>query len=80
MSNALIAIDKSGSFRVCASITTDLVQEAAKIHDTTPTATAGLGRVLTAAGMMGILMKDEGSKLTVNFKGEGPAKQILPLL
>ncbi|MBQ6370636.1 MAG: Hsp33 family molecular chaperone HslO, partial [Firmicutes bacterium] len=45
MSNALIAIDKSGSFRVCASITTDLVQEAAKIHDTTPTATAGLGRV-----------------------------------
>ena len=77
MSNALIAIDKSGSFRVCASITTDLVQEAAKIHDTTPTATAGLGRVLTAAGMMGILMKDEGSKLTVNFKGEGPAKQIL---
>lgn len=77
MSNALIAIDKSGSFRVCASITTDLVQEAAKIHDTTPTAAAGLGRVLTAAGMMGILMKDEGSKLTVNFKGEGPAKQIL---
>ena len=77
MSNALIAIDKSGSFRVCASITTDLVQEAAKIHDTTPTATAGLGRVLTAAGMMGILMKEEGSKLTVNFKGEGPAKQIL---
>ena len=77
MSNALIAIDKSGSFRVCASITTDLVQEAAKIHDTAPTAAAGLGRVLTAAGMMGILMKDEGSKLTVNFKGEGPAKQIL---
>lgn len=77
MSNALIAIDKSGSFRVCVSITTDLVQEAAKIHDTTPTAAAGLGRVLTAAGMMGILMKDEGSKLTVNFKGEGPAKQIL---
>lgn len=77
MSKALIAIDKSGSFRVCACITTDLVQEAAKIHDTTPTAAAGLGRVLTAAGMMGILMKDADNKLTVNFKGDGPAKQIL---
>lgn len=77
MSKALIAIDKSGSFRVCATITTDLVQEAAKIHDTTPTATAGFGRVLTAAGLMGILMKDDDNKLTVNFKGDGPAKQIL---
>ena len=77
MSKALIAIDRSGSFRVCAAITTDLVREAARIHDTTPTATAGLGRVLTAAGMMGILMKDADNKLTVNFKGDGPAKQIL---
>lgn len=77
MSKALIAMDRSGSFRVCATITTDLVREAAKIHDTTPTATAGLGRVLTAAGMMGILMKDADNKLTLNFKGEGPAKQIL---
>lgn len=77
MSKALIAMDRSGSFRVCAAITTDLVQEAAKIHDTTPTATAGLGRVLTAAGMMGILMKEPDNKLTVNFKGDGPAKQIL---
>ncbi len=77
MSKALIAIDKSGSFRVCAAITTDLVAEAVKIHDATPTAAAGLGRVLTAAGMMGILMKEENAKLTVNFKGDGPAKQIL---
>ncbi len=77
MSNALIAIDKSGSFRVCAGVTTEMVQEAARIHDTTPTATAGLGRVLTAAGLMGILMKDSDNKLTVNFKGDGPAKQIL---
>ena len=77
MSKALIAMDRSGSYRVCACITTDLVQEAVKIHDCTPTAAAGLGRVLTAAGMMGILMKDPDNKLTVNFKGDGPAKQIL---
>ena len=50
MNKALIAIDRSKSFRVYLTISTDLVQEAAKIHDTTPLASAGLGRVLTAAG------------------------------
>ena len=54
-----------------------MVQEAAKIHDTTPVASAGLGRVLTAAGLMGIMLKDPEDKLTVNFKGDGPAGQIL---
>ena len=77
MSKALIAIDKSGSYRVYITITTDMVQEAAKIHDTTPVVSAGLGRVLTAAGLMGIMLKDPEDKLTVNFKGDGPAGQIL---
>lgn len=77
MSNALIAIDKSGSYRVYITITTDLVQKAADLHDTTPLAAAGLGRVLTAGGLMGIMMKNKNDKLTVSFKGEGPAKQIL---
>ena len=77
MSNSLIAIDKSGSYRVYITITTDMVQKAADLHDTTPLAAAGLGRVLTAAGLMGIMMKNDKEKLTVSFKGEGPAKQIL---
>lgn len=77
MSKALIAVDKSGSYRVYITVTTDMVQKAADIHDTTPLASAGLGRVLTAAGLMGIMLKNEDDKLTVNFKGDGPAKQIL---
>ena len=77
MNKALIAIDRSKSFRVYLTISTDLVQEAAKIHDTTPLASAGLGRVLTAAGLMGIMLKDADNKLTLHFKGDGPAKQIL---
>ena len=77
MNKALIAIDRSKSFRVYLTVSTDLVQEAADIHDTTPLAAAGLGRVLTAAGLMGIMLKDEGSKLTLHFKGDGPARQIL---
>ena len=77
MSKAIIAIDKSKSFRVYVTITTDLVQEAVTIHDTTPVTSAGLGRVLTAAGLMGIMMKNPQDKLTINFKGDGPAEQIL---
>ena len=77
MNKALIAIDRSKSFRVYLTISTDLVQEAAKIHDTTPLASAGLGRVLTAAGLMGIMLKDDDNKLTLHFKGDAPARQIL---
>lgn len=77
MSNAYIGLDKSGSYRVYLAVTTDLVEEARRIHGTTPVATAGLGRVLTGAGIMGLMLKNESDKLTVIFKGDGPAKQIL---
>ena len=77
MSKAIIALDKSKSFRVYLTITTDMVEQVRNIHQTTPLATAGLGRVLTAAGLMGIMMKNGHDKLTVQFKGEGSARQIL---
>ncbi|MBQ9931512.1 MAG: Hsp33 family molecular chaperone HslO [Firmicutes bacterium] len=77
MQNAIIAMDKSGSYRVYMAVTTDMVREACKIHEPTPTASAGLGRVLTAAGLMGIMLKGEKDKLTIQFKGDGPAQEIL---
>ena len=77
MKNVITGIDKSGSYRVYLAITTEMVEEARKIHDTTPLASAGLGRVLTGAGLMGLDMKNETDKLTVLFKGDGPAEQIL---
>lgn len=77
MSNVYTAIDKSGSYRVYLAVTTDLVEEARVIHDTSPVATAGLGRVLTGTGLMGLMLKNQSDKLTVIFKGDGPAKQIL---
>lgn len=77
MSKVLTAMDKSGSFRVYLTISTDMVEEARQIHQTTPLATAGLGRVLTGAGLMAMLLKNDSEKLTVQFKGDGPAKQIL---
>jgi molecular chaperone Hsp33 len=60
------------------AITTDMVEEARKIHDTTPLASAGLGRVLTGAGLMGFDMKNPTDKLTVLFKGDGPAEGSVP--
>lgn len=77
MNKVITAIDKSKSYRVYLAITTDLVEEAREIHQTTPLATAGLGRVLTGAGLMGLLLKNKSDKLTVQFKGDGEAQQIL---
>lgn len=77
MSKAIIAIDKSRSYRVYLAITTDMAEHARTIHQTTSLATAGLGRVLTAAGLMGIMLKNPQDKLTIQFKGDGPAQQIL---
>lgn len=77
MSKVLTATDKSGSFRVYLTITTAECAEAARIHETSPTASAALGRVLTGAALMGAQLKEEEHRLTVQFKGDGPAKQIL---
>jgi molecular chaperone Hsp33 len=77
MANALIGMDKSGSFRVYLTISTAMVEEARQIHDPTPLAIAGLGRVLTGAGLMGLQLKGDREKLTLHFKGDGPARQIL---
>ena len=77
MNKALIGIDKSGSFRVYLAITTTMAEDARQIHHTTPLATAALGRVLTGAGIMGLMMKEPDNKLTMQFKGDGPAREIL---
>lgn len=77
MSKVLTAIDKSGSFSVDLTISTEVAETARQIHQTTPLATAALGRVLTGAALMGLSLKKPDDKLTVQFKGDGPAKQIL---
>ncbi|MDO5424413.1 MAG: Hsp33 family molecular chaperone HslO [Eubacteriales bacterium] len=58
--------------RAFAATTRELVEEARKAHNTSPVATAALGRLLTAGGMMGVMMKGEKDILTLQIKGEGP--------
>ena len=57
--------------------TTAMVEEMRRIHNTTPVATAALGRTLTAASMMGDEIKDEHGSITVQIKGDGPLGTIL---
>lgn len=61
-----------GQIRVFAATTGNLVEEARKIHNTSPVATAALGRLLTGAAMMGSMMKGRGDLLTVQIMGDGP--------
>ena len=61
---------------VCAS-TTNLVEEARKLHDLSPLATAAMGRVLTITSLIGAEMKNETDKLTIQIKGNGPIGKIV---
>jgi molecular chaperone Hsp33 len=62
--------------RGLAAVTTDLVEEARQRHGTYPTATAALGRALTAALLLGGLGKD-GERVSLEFSGDGPLRGIL---
>ena len=54
-----------GQIRAFASTTRDLVEEARKAHNTSPVATAALGRLLTAGAMMGSMMKNNDNGITL---------------
>lgn len=58
--------------RVFAATTRTMVEEARRRHDTSPVVTAALGRLMTAAGMMGTMLKGEKDLLTLQVHGSGP--------
>ena len=58
--------------RIFAASTRDLVEKAREIHNTSPVATAALGRLLTAGAMMGSMMKGEKDLLTLQIQCSGP--------
>ena len=67
-----------GAIRVFAAVTTDLVNEAQRIHHTYPVATAALGRLLTGAAIMGAAgLKNETDSMTVQIKGEGEITNLV---
>lgn len=62
--------------RAFAATTRDLVEHARQAHNTSPIATAALGRLLTAGAMMGIMMKGEEDLLTIKIQSSGPIEGL----
>ncbi|MEQ8200794.1 MAG: Hsp33 family molecular chaperone HslO [Syntrophomonadaceae bacterium] len=70
-------IDRDKNIRVFLARTTHLAEEAHQRHETSATATAALGRVMTAAVMMASDLKGEEDSVTIRVKGDGPAGTII---
>ena len=62
--------------RAFAATTRKLVEHARSAHNTSPGATAALGRLLTAGAMMGVMMKGEQDLLTLKVQGSGPIEGL----
>lgn len=65
-----LAYDGKVSIKCISS--TDMVEEARKLHDLSPTASAALGRLLTITSIMGYETKEEKGSITNQIKGDGP--------
>ncbi len=65
-----------GFVKAVGIVSTELVRRGAEIQKTSPNATAAFGRALTIGSVMGNMMKDEGSSLTLQIRGGGPIGTI----
>lgn len=66
------AMAANQQIRAFAITSRELVEKARASHNTSPVATAALGRLLSAGAMMGVMMKGEKDVLTLQMKGSGP--------
>ena len=71
------AITSNGAIRVVAADTTELCNRAQEIHKMSPTAAAALGRTLTAAAIMGSMLKSSEDALTIQINGGGPIGKVV---
>ena len=71
------AVTDDGSIRAFACLTGDIVNTAFENHKTSPVVTAALGRLLTAAAMMGAMLKGEKDVITLQLTGNGPIGRVV---
>lgn len=71
------AISADGSVMACAVNSTEMVSEMEQIHKTSAVVTAALGRLQTAASMMGMQLKGFDDTITLRLNGNGPAGSLI---
>lgn len=70
-------ITKDGSAFIIAADSTDAVYKMERIHKPSAAVTAGMGRLMTAASLMGVMLKDKDDSVTLRFNGNGPAGCVI---
>ena len=76
-STILRAMTVDGSARILVINSKEIVNDVVKYHKTTPTATAALGRLVTATSMIGTMLPEDGDSVTVSIDGDGDAGRLL---
>ena len=74
--NMLRGISQDGGVVFYGVDSTEIVREMERLHKTSAVTTAALGRLLTAASMMGIMLKSTQDSITVQIRGGGPAGRL----
>ncbi len=77
MGKIVRCISQEGDLTVMAVNSTDMVERAHEIHSTSKVASAALGRLLTAASMMGAVLKGKDSSVTLRMNGGGPVGSVI---
>ena len=77
MGRLVRCISTDGTLTVMAVDSTDMVNEMRRIHNTAPVTSAALGRLMTAACMMGEVLKGKDDNVTLRMKGGGPAGTVM---
>lgn len=77
MSELVRMISADGTLTVIAAETTDIVKRMKRIHQTSPVTSVALGRLITAASMMGAVLKGRDDSITLRLNGGGPAGSLI---